>query len=135
MPALMAIKVLIARVNGGNESVIDLAMLCYLSGSGITIRLLWPFASTDRTPKITLSLESRRSTFGSEVRSKFYSAKSASVVLRQSTSYAVAPGAGFHSILESFSNRLVNKWTSAGGAGDEASDANVAAFRRVTFAT
>jgi hypothetical protein len=27
MPALIATKVLMARVNGGNESVIDLAML------------------------------------------------------------------------------------------------------------
>src|SRR5258707_7392414 len=122
-----------ARVNGGNESVIDLAMLFYLSGSGITIRLLWPLASTDRTPKITLSLESVTSTFGSVVRSKFSSGKSASVVLRQSTSYAVAPGAGFHSILESFSNCLVNKLTSLGGAGDVGKLARVAAFRRATF--
>src|ERR1051325_2602799 len=109
--------------------------LYYLSGSGITIRLLWPLASTERTPKITLSLESGRSIFVSVVRTESSSEKSGSVVLRHRTSYAVAPGAVFHSILESFSNCLVKRWTSAGGAGDEASAAKVAAFNRATFAT
>src|SRR6476660_4791106 len=70
--------------------------ITYLSGSGIPIRLLWPLGSVDRTPKITLSLESGTSTLVSVVRIMLLSETPVSVVARQSTSYAVAPAAGFH---------------------------------------
>src|SRR5262245_5458705 len=56
------------------------------SGSGITIRLLCPLSSTDRTPKITLSLDSFKSDLVSVVRVMFSVGNAASVVLRHKTS-------------------------------------------------
>src|SRR5215469_5345399 len=111
MAVLARITVLTAPVKRGKpiDDVFLRILSFYLSGSGITIRLLCPLASTDRTPKTTLSLDSGRSTLVSVVRVVFSSEKLESVVLRHKTSYALAPAAAPHCILESFSSSLVTR--------------------------
>src|SRR5207247_6054330 len=104
------------------------------SGMGVTGRLLWPSPSTARRAKITLSFE-----IGSVARvtlpTSFACSQSGLEVDLHRTSYPEARGDLSQVNVESFSSSLVSRSKFCGGAGIDASDASVAAFRRATFPT
>src|SRR5581483_9168064 len=108
----------------------------YLTGIGTTAMPRCPIASTDRTPKITLSLETCSSARG--VFDTMRRCHVAALSARQSTSYCVsapAPGGVSHSRFVELSRSLVRTLTFVGGGGAEARVASVAAFTAATRAT
>src|SRR5205823_15067035 len=108
----------------------------YLSGCGVTGKLLCPASSTLCTAKMTLSFET-----GTVVFVAFFTAcecsQSGAAVARQSTSYDTArPSAGeSQTSVESLPNSLVFNLTFSGGAGAEAKAASTATLMLATSAT
>src|SRR5271156_3588307 len=86
------------------------ALITYRSGTGTTGKLRCPAASSARTAKITLSLESFKVTCVASLTLCAWS-HSGLVVARHSTSYSVAnpPGDASHVSVESFSRSFATR--------------------------
>src|SRR5437762_8070991 len=96
--------------------------------------LLCPLASTERTAKITLSLEMGRVACVT-LPTDLAFCQSAASVARHRISKPTAPAADSQVNVESFCSCLVSSFTLAGAAGADARAARVAEFTRATLAT